>query len=112
MITVGIVKELEFMSRVLRQDVSTLVWVGRRKIGIETSENRVVISYGGEIIWDENVYGEGNWFGIESCDTIYRIIKCIDDEEPWREKHEWKKSDSTCHAPLDEAIVDAKEIPT
>ena len=112
MITVGLVKELEFMSRALEQDISILVWIGKRKMGIETSENRVVVSYGGEVIWDENVYGEGNWFGIESCDTIYRIIKCIDDEEPWREKHEWKKSDSTCRAPLDQAIVDAEEVST
>jgi hypothetical protein len=112
MITVGLVKELEFMSRAMEEDISLLMWIAGRRVGVEVSENRVVVSYGGEVIWDENVHGEGNWFGIESCDTIYRIIKCIDKEEPWKEKYEWKKSDNTCRKPLNEAVVDAEEIQT
>ena len=60
-------------------------------------------------IWEENIYGEGNWFGIESCDEIKKIMDCIDAGEPWIEKYSWKKSTAVNHCPLDIAIENSEE---
>jgi hypothetical protein len=109
MITVGVVRELAYMSGYVGVEVCTSIDVSGKIIGLRVSENYVKISYQGQKIWEENIYGEGNWFGIESCDTIYRIMECIDKGEPWQKEHGWSKSDNTRHVPLDEAIEEALE---
>ena len=109
MITVGAVRELAFMSQHVGHPLYVSIYVADKLMGLKVEENDVWISYQGEEIWNENIYGEGNWFGIESCDTISRIIECIDKGEPWREKHEWKKSENDRRVPLDEAIENSYE---
>lgn len=109
MITVGVIRELAYMSGYVKNEVYAAIDVDGKNIGVKASENYVKISYQGQQIWEENIYGDGNWFGIESCDTIYRIMECIDKGEPWREKHGWSKSNNTRRVPLDEAIEGALE---
>jgi len=111
MITVGVVRELAYMSQYVGGPLYVAIDIGNQKLSLNVSENDVRISYQGQKIWEENIYGEGNWFGVESCDTIFRIMECIDKGEPWREKHGWRRSNNTCRKPLDEAIEAVEDAP-
>jgi len=104
MITVGIIRELEFMAKAVDSDVYVVMRIANKNISMKIWDNSVIISYEGRKIWEENIYGEANWFGIESCDSIARIISCIDKGESWQESYGWNKSDNKVHVPLDEAI--------
>lgn len=104
MITVGAVRELAYMSQHVGVVLRVSIDISGRRLELEIEENSVKIDYEGQKIWEENIYGEGNWFGIESCDTISRIVTCIDKGEPWREKYSWKLSNNRRRVPLDEAI--------
>jgi len=83
--------------------------IENKNISMKIWDNNVIISYEGRKIWEENIYGEANWFGIESCDSIARIISCIDKGEPWQESYGWKKSGNKVQVPLDEAIGEVVE---
>jgi len=104
MITVGVVRELEFMAKAVESDMYVVIEVAGKNISMKIWDNNVIINYQGQQIWEENIYGEGNWFGIESCDSIFKIINCIDKGESWREEYGWKKSNNKIKVPLDEAI--------
>jgi len=104
MITVGVVREIAYMSQRVGEPLYISMHLADKLFGLKVEENKVWISYQGQAIWEENIYGEGNWFGIESCDTIARIVDLIDNDEPWQEKHGWKKSDNNRRVPLDEAL--------
>ena len=104
MITVGIIRELEFMAKTADSNVYVVMRVANKNISMKIWDNNVIINYEGQKIWEENIYGEANWFGIESCDSVARIISCIDKGESWQESYGWKKSDNKIQVPLDEAI--------
>ncbi len=107
MITVGVIRELEFMAKAVNSDMYVVIQIANKKLSMKIWDNQVIINYEGQKIWEENIYGEGNWFGIESCDSVSRIIHCIDKGEPWQEAYGWKKSNNEIHKPLDEAIEGA-----
>ena len=109
MITVGAIRELAYMSQHAEAPLYVAIDIKGKHLSLKVEENYVAISYQGQRIWEENIYGEGNWFGIESCDEVFRIINLIDAGQPWAEKHAWKKSNNTKQAPLDEAIENAIE---
>jgi hypothetical protein len=110
MITVGAVRELAYMSQHLGVPLYIAIDAGGKHLSLKVEENSVHISYQGQRIWEENIYGEGNWFGIESCDSIAKIINCINDGEPWAEKYGWEKTETTIkHVPFDEALQNAEE---
>ena len=104
MITVGVIRELEFMARAVDSGMYVIMQIANKNISMKIWDNNVIINYEGQKIWEENVYGEANWFGIESCDSVARIINCIDKGESWQESYEWKKSDNKMQVPLDEAV--------
>ena len=107
MITVGVIRELEFMAKAIDSNMYVIIQVANKNISMKIWDNNVIINYEGHKIWEENIYGEGNWFGIESCDSIARIINCIDKGEPWQESYGWEKSDNGVKVPLDEAIEES-----
>ena len=110
MITVGAVRELAYMSQHLGVPLYIAIDAGGKHLSLKVEENSVHISYQGQRIWEENIYGEGNWFGIESCDSVAKIINCINDGEPWAEKYGWEKTNTTIkHVPFDEALQNAEE---
>lgn len=86
MITVGLVKELHFLAHVfhdtytvdLKREQSPHVL----KIKINAAGDLDVF-YGENHIWYEKVEGDSSFFGIESCDTISRIMACIDNGTTW-----------------------------
>lgn len=45
-------------------------------------------------IWNESVLEDG-LFGVESCDTLSRIIYCIDHGQPWQDKYYYNELQKT-----------------
>lgn len=96
MITVGLVKELYFISRVLKTPVeieftspsipSTLL--------IKINNNVLDVEYACQHIWHETIEGDTSFFGVESCDTIARIMACINNGTSW-EQYRWDEKPLT-----------------
>tara|TARA_B100000959_G_scaffold264454_1_gene304978 strand:+ start:3344 stop:3685 length:342 start_codon:yes stop_codon:yes gene_type:complete len=95
MITVGAVHELEFISRFFKEELSFSIEVKGQTLSGIIKDNKIRLIYRDQEIWEEDVYGDANWFGIESCDRIHKIIECIDnDDKSWLSKYSWKQSNS------------------
>ena len=91
MITIGLAKELFFIAKVTNQPVSAML-NGRLKITIQPS-SVMYVEYDGVHIWNERVEGSDSFFGIESCDNIFKIISAIDSkDESWRDKFYYNES--------------------
>lgn len=94
MITVGLVRELYFISKTLQRVIyHSLFKEGDTKI-LKLCINpsgKMVVEYEGKTIWVETIEGESSFFGVESCDTISRIIACIDNGTSWCHLR-WKES--------------------
>lgn len=91
MITVGLIKELYFIAKVLNQDLS----VGLNLHPQNLDEIKMVVvrinpsglmkvHYNLEHIWTEQVEGDASFFGVESCDSISRIIACMNNGTDWK----------------------------
>jgi hypothetical protein len=96
MITVGLVKEIFFIAKVLGKPIQVTISRKRAEMApLEiqvTPDANMVVFYRATQIWSEKVDGAESFFGVESCDTISRIIACIDNNDiSWREKYDQKK---------------------
>jgi hypothetical protein len=82
MVTVGLVKELFFISRVLNDTFYLKLFKGElqdNELCLKMEPNAALtVYYQGYEIWREIVEGDTSFFGVESCDSISRIIACID----------------------------------
>ena len=89
MITVGLVNELRFMSLALKQPLSIhLEGLGMKgMLSVDLKDGILFAFYRGIPIWLEDVSSDISMFGVESCDSIARIIRLIDsgDEIKWKE---------------------------
>jgi len=88
MITVGLVKELQFISQVLKTPVSLSIKCDKIKTNlyIEISNGILQVWYADRKIWNESIKDDLSMFGVESCDAIAKIIFSIDsDLDNWRE---------------------------
>jgi hypothetical protein len=79
MITVGLIKELYFVSEVLKTQVESSIrsTLNPVPILIKIHNNVLEVEYFGFPIWKESIDGDTAFFGVESCDSISRIIACI-----------------------------------
>lgn len=89
MITVGLVNELRFISKALKTPIHSTLKSERMKheIQIQIKEQVLEIWYLGYYIWKESLDDATTMFGVESCDTLAKIINMIDhdvDYEVWR----------------------------
>ena len=93
MITLGLVRELYFISHVLKTDISFEISSSslQRILTLKIRDKTLNVWYGGVHIWREVIEGESSFFGIESCDTISRIIACINNNSPW-DQYRWQDS--------------------
>ena len=88
MITVGLIKELQFISEALKTPVKVCLGCGEIKstLNIEIKNDIFEAWYLGYRIWNENIKDDISMFGVESCDAIAKIIFGIDiGSESWRE---------------------------
>jgi len=90
MITVGLVKELYYISHFFNTTLTTTLSTSNsRDIIMKVSPvGDLDVFAGDEHIWYEKIEGSDSFFGIESCDTISRIIACINNGTPW-EQYKW-----------------------
>lgn len=87
MITVGLVKELYFIAKVFNEsltiDITPSLSSRVLKLKINAAGDMDVF-YGDNHIWYEKVDDSlTSFFGVESCDTISRIMACIDNGSSW-----------------------------
>lgn len=89
MVTVGLVKELLFISTISKLPVEIELRVGSSTkappILILVFNNFLNIYYKKNHIWAETIDGPTAFFGIESADAISRIIACVDNGSPWEQ---------------------------
>ena len=106
MITVGVAHELDFIARYFEDELSFSIEVKGKKLLGKISDNKIKLTYKEHEIWEEDIYGEANWFGIESCDRIHKIIECIDrGDKLGLAKYAWKQIDTVIEpVPLPKAI--------
>jgi hypothetical protein len=96
-ITVGLIRELSYISKVMnRAFYFTLAPSEAQEtpISINICFEIMDVWYKEFHIWNESL-SEGSFFGIESCDTISRIIHCIDNKQPWQDKYYYNESQKT-----------------
>lgn len=92
MVTVGIVKELNFISVMLRTPVDVILTSQvSDPIHIKINNNMVDIEYHDQHIWHETIEGDASFFGVESCDTVSRIIACINNDSDWSQ-YRWTET--------------------
>ena len=94
MITIGLIKELYFIAKVTRQVFFTEILVEGANPLLHTlrmrinPEGELDVWYRSVHIWNEIVEGDESFFGVESCDSISRIVACIDNNDAsWRDKY-------------------------
>ncbi len=98
MITVGLVKEIFYIARVLNKTFYYEVtenthhnWILRPMETLTvkvTPAGELEVWYRNHHIWGETVEGATSFFGVESCDSISRIIACINnDDYSWKERY-------------------------
>ena len=88
MITVGLIKELRFLACASKSPVVVHLHTSfsQGRISIKVTEDRLKVFYGKDEIWVESLEDSISMFGVESCDTLARIIGLIDsgDDKVWR----------------------------
>lgn len=88
MINVGLIKELYFISKVLKTEIEAeFRYCGAvDTVEVKIKDDIMHVSYWGRKIWRENLKEGDSMFGIESCYQINKIMKLIDlgDDTIWR----------------------------
>lgn len=93
MITVGLVRELHFISVYASKKIECRIDVGEEINNLFVSvsqDGRLLVKYNNQDIWEEDISSQTSMFGIESCDSISRIISCINNGTDWS-SHTWKE---------------------
>lgn len=78
MISVGLAKELNFISVYFKTEISCCLESSLcDSIQIKIKNNQLNVFYQNRHIWQEFIEGDTAFFGIESCDSIARIIAAL-----------------------------------
>lgn len=88
MITVGFINELNYISNVLNVSVKCAISIpyAKKPLIIEVKDNYFELVYDGSRIWREEIMSPSSMFGIESCDSISKIIYMIDNSiKEWKD---------------------------
>jgi hypothetical protein len=82
LITVGLARELFFIAKVTNITQTIIFDQIELKLSI-TPEAMMKVWYKNKFIWEEKIEGDESFFGIESADSIFKVIKAIDNGENW-----------------------------
>ncbi len=87
MITVSLVKELEFISRIYGGKLSCSLHVrdGLPDINICIEKGKLTVFFLNNLIWQESISEASSNFGVESCQTIALIMKKMLNGEKWED---------------------------
>ena len=87
MITVSLVYELQFVAKHFDSPLTaSLQFRGCSPVTLLVTSDELEVRYQQELIWKEKIVGPESNFGVESVDTIARIINAIDTDQPWKDK--------------------------
>jgi len=84
MITVSLIKELEFVSSIYGGKLQASIKMGEGipEVKIQIEKSKLTIFFLNKTIWQESISEASSNFGIESCETIARIMgKALKGEE-------------------------------
>jgi len=86
MITVGLIKELNFISQLLKNKVSSDLMIGEFfLLKIEIQNQFLKIYHGNELIWAESLNETTGNFGIESCQNLMILLKNKVEGNPYKD---------------------------
>ena len=96
MLTLGICREILYIAKIFKKSFFfTLAGKDNDAIQVNVTPTEMIdVWYKNQHIWNESMSEDG-FFGIESLDTISRIIYCIDRNEPWQDKYYYNESQKT-----------------
>lgn len=85
MITVSLIKELEFVSSFWGGDITASIKVREQfpEVKIRIEKSKLTIFFLNKTIWQESISGTSSNFGVESCQTIMLILDKILKGEEW-----------------------------
>ena len=87
MITVSIVYELQFVAKHFCSTLTACLQLkDRSPVTLSVTSDELEVRYQQELIWKEKIVGPESNFGVESVDTIARIMNAIDTGQPWKDK--------------------------
>lgn len=93
MITVGLIKEINFISKFINGPVEFFLYISSEPIKVRVEDNYLFVFYKDNHIWLELIDGDLSFFGVESVDSISRIIACIDNNDPsWKDLYYYNQS--------------------
>jgi hypothetical protein len=82
MITVGLIKELAFVSLALKAELeATIKTALTDTIHVKITNNTIRVHYKNHFIWEELIESAGIGFGVESCDALARIIYLLNNND-------------------------------
>jgi hypothetical protein len=81
-ISVGLIREMEFISTFLKIPVHFTFHL-KYNLDIFIKDKKMELKYNNIPIWKENVLPDG-MFGLESCDSISRLINAYDNSGDWK----------------------------
>ena len=87
MITVGLVQEISFISKFFETPMYLKIATPKASgvLNVILKDEYLELIYKQNKIWKEKVSGAESMFGIESCETILKIISLIDsNDERWK----------------------------
>jgi hypothetical protein len=97
-LTIGFTSELFFIAKSLGRTVKSTIDILEPDIikyplSIQITRDGILdLWYAGAHIWNEDISSETSMFGVESTQNIFRIIKCIDNNDnTWREKYYYRE---------------------
>jgi hypothetical protein len=103
MITIGLAKELYFIAKVTTRPHTFQIYPSPLQysptseiITIKMTPSGVMdVFYRDKHIWKETVEGDTSFFGIESCDSINKIINCMNlNDDSWKDKYYYHEGEN------------------
>lgn len=88
MITVGLVNEIQFLSNIFETPIYLKIATEKTSgvLNFIVKDGYLELIYKQNKIWKEKISGADSMFGIESCETILKIISLIEkNDDLWKE---------------------------
>jgi hypothetical protein len=81
-ITLGFLREISFIQKYIKRELNITLHL-LFDLDISLNNNILKLKYNNIPIWHEDISSED--YLLESCDSISRIIYCIDNDKPYEQ---------------------------
>ena len=84
MITLSFVREVAFFSKFFKTKASCELKIGDYPpLTVSVEKDEVSVFFLNKLIWQESINKASSNFGVESCDTILKIMKLAQEGKDW-----------------------------